>query len=141
MTNQEFLDRLNELGLLEYGAKIPVDLVRELLGLEFPKVGTKALFDALSLKEIAAVDYVRNTLLGRGKYLGKVKEHYVVFLPSQNAKQVESYMTSADKKLRRALKLSRNTPGGAGEITDNQTRIIMKQDVLKRERAHNKLNK
>lgn len=127
-THRDLYDYLKAEGLLEYGSVIPSSLVHDLLGLEVPAIGTKAQFDRLSLIELAAMDYVRNMLLNRGKYLTGTPSGYRILLPSENAAQVEQYISSADKKLNRALKLCRNTPRSADEMPDQiEARILMKQ--------------
>ena len=126
---KELLASLEEMGLIEYGSVIHANLVRKVLGIEYPDVASKKVFDALSLAELAGVDYVRNVLLGRGMYLCQHLGNYRILLPSENAKQVELYVSSADKKLNRALKLTRNTPQIDVVCKSNQTeaRIIMKK--------------
>lgn len=127
-THRDLYDYLKAEGLLEYGSVIPSSLVHDLLGLEVPAIGTKAQFDRLSLIELAAMDYVRNMLLNSGKYLTGTPSGYRILLPSENAAQVEQYISSADKKLNRALKLCRNTPRSADEMPDQiEARILMKQ--------------
>lgn len=114
-----------------FGAEIPADEVRAVLGLEMPEVGTKREFDAIALQELAAVDYVRSIMLSEGKYIAMRDGGYRILLPSENARQVEAYMQSADKKLRRALKLTRNTPGNDNSRPDNMAaRILMKRESI-----------
>lgn len=126
---KELLAELEKLGLIEYGSFIEANLVRKILNIEYPEVASKKVFDTLSLQELAGVDYVRNILLGRGMYLCQHLGNYKILLPSENAKQVELYVSSADKKLNRALKLTRNTPQTDVVCKSNQTeaRIIMKK--------------
>lgn len=127
-THRDLYDYLKAEGLLEYGSVIPSSLVHDFLRLEVPAIGTKAQFDRLSLIELAAMDYVRNMLLNSGKYLTGTPSGYRILLPSENAAQVEQYISSADKKLNRALKLCRNTPRSADEMPDQiEARILMKQ--------------
>lgn len=128
--------KLRSSGLLEYGSVIRSSVVHELLGITVPDVGTKAEFDSLSLLELAAIDYVRNILLGEGKYLTGTLGGYRVLLPSENATQVEQYISSADKKLSRALKLSRNSPHMQSSLPDQiEARILMKQTSFRRPHA------
>jgi hypothetical protein len=133
--SKELLVELEKRGLLDFGEVIPAAIVRDLLGLEYPTTATKKEFDALSLAELKAVDYVRNVLLGRGMYLAGQGGDYRILLPSENARQIELYISSADGKLSRALKLSRNTPKLADKKhTNDQTsaRIIMKREGVRR---------
>jgi hypothetical protein len=133
--HRELFNSLNELGLLEYGSVIETAVVHELLGIETPAFGTRAQFDRLALTELAAIDYVRNILLGQGKYLSGTTGGYRILLPSENANQVELYIQSADKKLSRALKLSRNMPQQLASTNPDQTeaRILMKRHGIKTE--------
>tara|TARA_R110000868_G_scaffold300530_1_gene560956 strand:- start:252 stop:677 length:426 start_codon:yes stop_codon:yes gene_type:complete len=127
-THRDLYDALEDDGLLEYGSIIPSEMVHRVLGLEVPAIGTKAQFDRLSLLELAAMDYVRNILLNSGKYLTATPSGYRILLPSENAAQVEQYISSADKKLNRALKLCRTTPVISDGMPDQiEARILMKQ--------------
>lgn len=119
-------------GMLEYGSHIPGEVVREMLGLEMPEIGTKAQFDAVALKELQAIDYVRNILLSEGKYIAGAPGGYRVLLPSENKAQVDSYMAQADRKLRRAQKLSRSMPTqNVAKIDQTDARIMMKRDSIR----------
>ena len=108
--SKELLTALRERGLLEYGSVIKGEEVRDILGIEYPEVGTKKDFDEVALAELGAVDYVRNILLGEGKFIASHQGDYRILLPSENKRQVDAYMQQADRKLRRARKLSSNTP-------------------------------
>ena len=128
--SKELLSAMENAGLCDYGCVISSEFVREAIGLSYPEVATKAEFDRLSLLELSATDYVRNVLLGRGMYLTYDRGDYRILLPSENEKQIESYISSADKKLSRALKLSKNTPKMSDtKHRENQTaaRILMKR--------------
>ena len=130
--SKDLLQELKDRKLLEYGSHIPGDLVREILGIEYPDVGTKKEFDEIALKELAAVDYVRNALLNEGKYLAGTGSDYRVLLPSENKKQAERYMSSADRKLFRADKLLRNTPKTTIREVDNYpARIMLKRRSIR----------
>lgn len=131
--HKEFYSALNELGLLEYGSVIETGMVHELLGIEMPASAPKRVYDQLALTELAAIDYVRNMLLGQGKYITGTPAGYRVLLPSENAAQIDLYIESADRKLSRALKLSRNTPQDATQGTDQtEARILMKRTGIRR---------
>jgi hypothetical protein len=108
--SKDLLNTLRSRGLLEYGSVIKGEDVRDILGIEYPDIGTKKDFDEVALAELGAVDYVRNVLLGEGKFIASNQGDYRILLPSENKRQVDAYMQQADKKLRRAQKLSRNTP-------------------------------
>lgn len=127
----KFLDMfmvLDSEGMFEFGEFTERTMIYELLGLEMPEFASKEVFDRLAMLELAAVDYCRNVLLGRGKYLAGVPGGYRVLLPSENRAQVDAYMHSADRKLLRALKLSRNMPDMQNDQPDQtEARIMMKR--------------
>ena len=126
-------DELKARDLLDYGCVINGDVVREILGIAYPEVGTKKDFDEVALAELGAVDYVRNILLGEGKYLASQQGDYRVLLPSENKRQVDIYMNQADRKLRRALKLSRSMLQVDSRSQDNTTaRLVMKRESIRR---------
>lgn len=123
---------LDEAGLFEFGEFIERAMIYELLGLEMPALASKEVFDRLAMLELAAVDYCRNVLLGHGKYLAGVPSGYRVLLPSENKAQVDAYMYSADRKLLRALKLSRNMPDVNNDQPDQtEARIMMKRKGMR----------
>ncbi len=126
--SKDLLRALRDRGLLEYGSVIKGDDVREILGIEYPEVGTKKDFDEVALAELGAVDYVRNVLLGEGKFIASSQGDYRILLPSENKRQVDMYMQQADRKLRRAHKLSRNTPNAESYApsANHDVRIAMK---------------
>jgi hypothetical protein len=108
------------------------------IGIVIPPLGTKAQFDALALREMAVIDYVRNILLGRGMYLAYSFGIYRILLPSENLQQVESYISAADNKLSRALKLSRNSPKEVDIASKNHqtsARIMMKRESIRETRG------
>jgi hypothetical protein len=115
----------------DFGSVIHVDDVRRVIGIEYPEVGTRAQFEEITLIELSAVDYVRNVLLGEGKYLSRKNDSYRILLPSENASQVHLYMSHADKKLKRALKLSRNSPQIDQAMDNTTARILMKREGIK----------
>jgi len=116
---------LDALGLLDYGSVISGGLVQTILAIEVPITANKEVFTSLALYELSAVDYVRNVLLGQGKYLAQANGDYRVFLPSENARQCERYISSANKKLNRSLKLSRNTHLSANSEINNLTARVL----------------
>lgn len=118
-------DSLRDMGLLEYGAFIPEAFVLQRLDIEMPASAPKSVYDAIALRVLGAVDYVRQTLLNQGKYIGATPGGYRIFLPSENKLQAELYMKSADRKLKRARKLIRNTPGQPGTVSRDQTDVRM----------------
>lgn len=130
---KDFFASLQELGLIEYGATIESSLVRELLEIEFPERGTFQQFRAIQLKELNAIDYVRDKLLSQGMYIAGTPTGYRILTPSENQGQIEKYVSSADGKLSRALKLSRNTPRihDQGRNDQSEARIMMKRAGMK----------
>lgn len=118
---------LTECGLTEYGSDIPTALVHEVLGIEVPAYAAKAVYDRLAMIELAAIDYCRNVLLGQGKYLAGTRTGYRILLPSENCGQIDSYMSSADRKLSRALKLSRNSVVDTIVYDQIEARIMLKR--------------
>ena len=128
-------ETLEAQGYIEFGARVPGDLVRGLLNITYPESAPKKVYDSLALQELAAIDYIRNILLGKGMYLTGDGPDYRILTPAENVNQVENYMASSDKKLRRALKLSRNTPRCESFKPDQtQARIVMKRETIKQAR-------
>lgn len=130
---QNLYDFLNGCNLLEYGSVFPKKMVWDALKLEVPEVATMREFNQITLAELAAIDFIRNALLEQGKYIGADGDNYRVLLPSENAQQCERYMEAADRKLTRALKLSRNTPKEASsdKACQIEARILMRQEGAK----------
>lgn len=131
--SKDLLNALKQKDLLEYGSVIPGELVREILNIEYPEYGTREVFEGIALQELGAVDYVRNALLNEGKYLASNRGDYRILLPSENKRQIEAYTAQADRKIRRALKLSRHTPASADKSVNDQqyARLVMKQEALR----------
>jgi hypothetical protein len=101
----------------------------------FPSLLRRCVLNKLALIELAAIDYVRNILLGQGKYIGGTTTGYRIFLPSETADQVELYMAQADRKLSRALKLTRSAKRENFKAPDQtEVRILMKLGDRKSER-------
>lgn len=124
---KELLAYLRESKLTEYGTFIDASLVQEVLGIQMPESATRSEFAKLEILEMAAIDYCRHHLLGEGKYIKQVPNGYRILLPSENAGQIESYMSSADRKLSRALRLSRTTPQTERSVPDQtEARLLMK---------------
>jgi len=134
---QQLLTFLKERSMLNYGQLIPVSLVHSAIGIKCPDLGTRKGFEELALLELGAVDYVRSFLIGQGMYLGKAKTNYRILLPSENARQAQSYMASADRKLLRARKLTKNTPTIPAKLATTQdVRIMMKRENIATEQRH-----
>jgi len=107
---QSLYDFLNARGMLDYGSVIAGELVRNFLGIEIPAFGTREQFNAAALKELDAIDRLRDLLLDDGKYIQGDRGDYRILLPSENAKQAACMVKSANRKLRKAAKLKLLTP-------------------------------
>ncbi len=132
--NQDGFMILDKSGFFEYGAVIPSKKLREIYGIaeiEYPAM--KHEINTQALQELAVTDYIRNKLLNDGKYLKGERDSYRVLIPSENAAQVLSYMNSADNKLKRGLKLNRNTPSQYRINNNDEVRAKMKQEHCKDE--------
>jgi hypothetical protein len=118
-------------GMIDFGHFIPSSVIHQALGIAFPDVASKKEFDSLALMEMSAVDYVRNILLGRGMYIRGVHGGYRILSISENMEQVDQYMKSADRKLRRGIKLLKNSPKKPGEYPDQQEALAeMKRENI-----------
>ena len=124
---------LKENGKLEYGSVVTDLEIQNFLGIQYPEKGTHQEFKGLDLLMLSVTDYVRNILLGEGKAFIQSKGDYRILLPSENAKCIERYMSSADKKLKRALKLSRNQPITDSHTDDKTVNIMLKREAILRE--------
>jgi hypothetical protein len=129
--SKDLLQTLNTKGLTEFGSVIDEAIIYAALGIEIPDVGTRDQFRAIELIVLSAIDYCRKALLDEGKYLEATSGGYRILLPSENSAQVRKYMTAADRKLKRGLKLSKNTPKMDTKTPDNtDVRIQMKLDQV-----------
>ncbi len=126
-TPKDLYAHLVEYDYIQFGTVIPVSVVRGALGLVYPETASKKEFDQLALTELAAVDYVRNILLGQGMYLTQDRGDYRILFASENAHQVSLYMQSAKKKLDRAQKLNNSTPRDALPANDQTASRINAQ--------------
>lgn len=131
---RDIFDALHSRGLFEFGAVITTETVHEIMGVEMPDVAPKSVYDRIAMMELQAIDYCRNILLGQGKYLAGTPSGYRVLLPSENKTQIDAYIESADRKLARALKLSRNTPTESLQPDQTEARIMMRRNGVRRNR-------
>lgn len=115
----------------EYGRVIEAKDFRELFGIEVPEMATYKEFKNVELKELQCVGFVRDKLLRQGKYLAQNGETYRVLLPSENKTQTEAYMNSADRKLKKAIMLSKNTPQSVKNIADVRVLAEMKRESIR----------
>ena len=128
---REVVQEMRDLGLLEYGVHIPAKKFRSFFGLDYPKTATRAEYVALELEELSISGYIRDRLLNEGKYFKSGQDGYRVLLPSENAAQVLSYMSQADNKLKRGIKLNKNTPPSYKINNQDEVRMIMKRENVK----------
>ena len=132
LTKEESFKLLEAMGCFEYGATTKLSTIYKAFNIdevEYP--ATRADIQTASLAELMATDYIRAKLLNRGKYLKGERDSYRVLLPSENAGQVLAYMKAADGKLKRGLKLNRNTPVQYKVNSQDEVRIMMKSDDIK----------
>ena len=131
MTNRDVFSILKEKGYLEFGSTISGKILRQLCDIKEVKKGTKEEFDRMALAELGYVSYIRNMLLNEGKYFKGERSGYRILLPSENSEQVLSYMNSADNKLKRGLKLNKNTPTKYKINSNTEVRAMMKRESIK----------
>jgi hypothetical protein len=110
MDKMEAYELLKKRGQLEYGSVISLDYFREVFNIYVPEVGTHDEFKKAALEELSASDWIRGRLISEGKYFKSNPTGYRVLLPSENEGQIMAYVKSADSKLKRALRLQKNTP-------------------------------
>lgn len=135
MTKADVFESLRKMGKLEYGQLINGDMLRNMAGIHYPETGTREQFNEAALDELTVSDYIRNRLLSEGKYLKAQGDNYRILSPEENAGQVDAYMRSADKKLRRAIKLSQNTPSTVEHKCQNTARIMLKRESISKKRS------
>ncbi len=132
MDKQEFLASLRDGGFFEYGAVIKATLFRKFCDIEEIEKATRQEFEAQVLQELSFSGMVKDHLLNHGKYFKKTGTSYRVLLPSENADQVLSYMKSADSKLKRGIKLDKNTPVEFKNHDNTHARLVMKQESIRK---------
>ncbi len=134
ISNKELYTNLKAHNYLDYGSVIPLELFRDLCGIDTILTGTKADFDSIALQELSYATYIRDKLLNEGKYLKGEKDSYRVLIPSENIGQVLSLINSASNKLKRGMKLNRNTPPEFKINPSDEVRIIMKEQDIKKQK-------
>ena len=125
---RDVIDLMRSNGMLKYGEFIPGDEFRELFGIETINTGTLEEFRAMEVAEMSCSGFIRDMLLDEGKYLKSEKNGYRILLPSENAQQVMAYMKHADNKLKRGLKLNKNTPSEHRIPSEDEVRMTMKKE-------------
>ena len=132
MTNCDIFTFIKEHGYFEYGAVIKGETLREFFDIkeiEYPAM--KKDIDNQVLQELSCVEYIRNRLINDGKFFKGTNGNYRVLLPSENASQVISYMNSANNKLKRGIKLNKNTPVQHKINSNDEVRAMMKIDNIR----------
>ncbi len=132
MNNLDTFTIMKEEGFFEYGVTITGVELRgffDIEEIEYP--AQKRDIDKQTLLELGVADFIRNRLLNDGKYFKGERDNYRVLLPSENAAQVMSYMNSADNKLKRGIKLNKNTPTKYKISSNDEVRAIMKLESTK----------
>ena len=135
MSKLKSFNLLKEIGCFEYGTTTRTSTLLEAFEVEpivYP--ASKASIQKYELEELTVTGFIRDKLLNEGKYLKGERDAYRVLLPSENAGQVMSYMNSADNKLKRALKLNKNTPIEHRINSNDEVRAIMKSENCKDEK-------
>ncbi len=138
MTNQDkrnIIQQMRHAGLLDHGAVFSGSEFREIFKLTMPKTGTKAEFDVITLEELSYAGFIKDILLNEGKYLKSERGDYRVLLPSENQQQIIAYMSQADKKLKRGIKLNKNTPTEFKVNHQDEARMIIKRESIKDHRS------
>lgn len=127
-----------EAGYNSYGAVFEQSFVQGVLGIEIPEIGTRKQFQRLDLLEVSAIDYVRVKLLDQGMALKLCNSLYRVPLPSENSDVIDSWLASANRKLRRADRLRRNTssPSPNGSPDQMAARILAHEEAIKASKSH-----
>ncbi len=131
MTNEERRDKMSVLrskGFLDYGSFISDKEFKSIFGIETIDSGTFEEFKAIEIEEMACSGFVRDMLLDEGKYFKSEGRGYRVLTASENAQQVLTYMKHADNKLKRGLKLNKNTPSKYKISHEEEVRMTMKKE-------------
>ncbi len=138
MTNQDkrdIIQMMRDAGLLEYGSAVSGAEFRELFHITMPETGTKKEFEAIALQELGYAGFIKDMLLNEGKYFKSERDDYRVLLPSENHEQIIAYMTQADKKLKRGIKLNKTTPAEFKVNEQDHARMIIKRESIKDHRS------
>jgi len=128
--------QLESLGHMEFGARIPLDLIHSLLEIHEPSIGTKREFMEVTTKVMTLVGRLKNNLLPQGKHLKQLKSHLVIPFASDNAHEAVSYIEQARKKVAYGDKLLVNTPidrmneRGREKFEGDKRRIVQAKNSL-----------
>ena len=102
-------DRLDELGLLEYGSYIEKEIVMGLLGIELPEMATYEEYQRIQIKLLQHTAHCRDLLRKEGKYLKEDRGGYRIPALSENVRFVEKYIEDGIAKINRGMELNRST--------------------------------
>lgn len=129
--SKDLLQKLRDEDLTEYGSTFHGDMVREIIGVEYPEYGTKKQFDDVTLLELAAIGYVRDALRKEGKHIARDGGIYRICLPSENESVARSWEMQADDRLKKAQQLRKTTPQEQYNAnTDRSALIAMKRESM-----------
>lgn len=133
MTNQEMREIFNDLlesKMFDWGNVIPEKDMLKILNIEKPLYGTYETFKEYELKVLSAIGFFRDQLINQGKYLAYDKGDYRVLLPNQNLKKIIGLYQSADRRLRKGIKLATKTQPKTKELDDIKTLSILKRNSI-----------
>ena len=140
---KDLFSMLKDRGHLVYGGAFSGELVQEKLGINIPETEARVLLSNttlaeikdmlanLTLIELAAIGYIKDELLKQGMALVSRGGDYRILLPSENAKQIRNYQSSASRKLLRALKLIKNSPDKTVEHDKKEVRLVMQRASIR----------
>jgi hypothetical protein len=130
----EIVNSLRQQHLLDYGSVIkrqdllqlfgiPIYTDDNIVGLNLEQIRSR--LKNADLQELAVSDHIRRILLLEGKYFERNGDTYRVAMPSENAAMADNFMKAAQRKIRRARVLLKNTPGDIVETSNLASRLLM----------------
>ena len=135
---KDLLQFMRNNGLTEYGSLLSQKVLYEVLDIHKPKIATEQVFKEINFIILGATDYVRVQMMKEGKAFSQIKGSFRIPLICENMKVCESYVLSADKKLKRSAQLMRNTPSIDGPTSLEQAQELAK--ILGKREHIKKLN-
>ena len=131
---EDIFDQLLAQGTFDYGCTIPAaELLAyfdfeaatdaDMEGWQPDKIRKQIQADVLV--ELGIVSKIRDKLLDLGRYIGKDKGAYRIFLPSENAQVADNLLASSNRKARRANRLMQATPTQAAAPTNAGSRAAI----------------
>lgn len=131
---EEITNTLLAAGTFDYGAIMqPVELLNhygidlqadeDMAGWSVSDIRKQITRNALT--ELALVDKIRDILIDEGRYIGKTKGVYRVYLPSENEQVSSNYLRSASRKTSKASRLRQATPVEARESSNTSSRAAI----------------